>query len=60
MKIKIFSLIAIIAFATVGAIMFINVSNDHKECSTITKKVVDADGNTVTIKEHVCKEKNSI
>lgn len=57
MKIKIFSIIAIIVFATVGAIMFINVSNDHKECSTVTKKVIDANGNTITTQEHVCKEK---
>lgn len=57
MKIKALFLIAIIAFATIGAAMFIKVSNDHKECSTITKQVKDADGNTVTVSEHVCKEK---
>ncbi|MHA3788177.1 hypothetical protein ACX0HA_08210 [Flavobacterium hauense] len=57
MKIKIFSLIAIIVFAAVGAIIFINVSNDHKECTTVTKKIADTDGNTVTVTEHVCNEK---
>lgn len=59
MKIKALSLIAIIAFATIGAAIFIRVSNDHKECSTVTRQVIDAQGNTVTVKEHVCKEKAS-
>ncbi|ALM49655.1 hypothetical protein AMR72_12530 [Flavobacterium psychrophilum] len=57
MKIKIFFLIAIVAFAITGAAIFVNVTNDHKECSDITKQVTDADGNIVTVKEHVCKEK---
>lgn len=60
MKIKIFSFIAIIVFATVGAIMFINVSNDHKECNTVTKQTVDANGNTVTVSNHVCNEKHNL
>jgi len=59
MKIKIFIIIAIIAFAAIGAAMFVNVSNDHKECSDVTKQIRDANGNTVTVKEHICKEKYS-
>ena len=45
--------------ATVGTIMFIRFSNDHKECHTATKQVTDAKGNSITIQEHVCKEKFS-
>lgn len=57
MKIKIFFLIAIVAFAITCAAIFVNVTNDHKECSDITKQVTDADGNIVIVKEHVCEEK---
>ncbi len=60
MKIKIFTLIAIVAFAFIGAAIFVNVSNDHKECSDVTKQTTDANGNTVTVKEHVCKEKYNL
>ena len=39
--------------------MFINLSNDHKECSTLVTKEWDEKGNKITKEEHVCKEKFS-
>lgn len=57
MKLKAIVLVGTLIVATVSIIMFIRISNDHKECHTTTKQVTNAKGNSVTIQEHVCKEK---
>lgn len=49
-------LIFVISFSTT---FFIIRSNDHIECGTIVKKVIDENGNQITKKEHICKEKYS-
>jgi hypothetical protein len=45
-----------IAFSTT---FFIIKSNDHKECGTVIKKVIDKNGQEVATTEHVCQEKYS-
>ncbi|TDE52976.1 hypothetical protein [Flavobacterium sp. GT3P67] len=50
------ALLFVISFSTT---FFIIRSNDHKECDTLVKKELDKNGNKITIKEHVCKEKYS-
>lgn len=59
MKFKAVILLGTLIVAAVSTIMFIRFSNDHKECHTTTKQVTDAKGNSITIQEHVCKEKFS-
>ena len=49
-------LVFIIGFA--GTI-FIMKNNDHIECETVEKKYKNNDGDIVTRREHVCKEKYS-
>lgn len=49
-------LIFVISFST---IFFIIGSNDHIECCAIVKKAIDENGNQITTKEHICKEKYS-
>jgi hypothetical protein len=34
-------------------------NNDHVECETVVKKYKNNDGDIVTLKEHVCKDKYS-
>ena len=51
--------IALIFVISFSATFFIIRSNDHKECGTVIKKELDKNGNKITIKEHVCKEKYS-
>jgi hypothetical protein len=50
-------LIFTIGFATT---IFIIKSNDHIECETVVKKYKNNNGDMVTLKEHVCKEKYSL
>ena len=45
-----------IAFA---GTFFIIKSNNHKECETMIKKVIDKNGHEVATTEHVCLEKYS-
>ncbi len=52
------ALLFVIVFSF-SAAMFINLSNDHKECSTLVTKEWDEKGNKITKEEHVCKEKFS-
>ena len=52
----IFILVFLIGFS--GTI-FIMKNNDHVECETVVKKYKNNDGDIVTLKEHVCKEKYS-
>ena len=49
-------LVFIIGFS--GTI-FIMKNNDHIECETVVRKFKNYDGETVTRKEHVCKEEYS-
>lgn len=53
-KILIFS---VLILGTISSIIFIRDSNDHKECSTSIEHSKDADGNDITTKRHICKEK---
>lgn len=52
----VFILVFIIGFS---GTMFIMKNNDHVECETVVKKYKNNDGDIVTLKEYVCKEKYS-
>ncbi|RWW92332.1 hypothetical protein [Flavobacterium cerinum] len=60
MKFKAVILLGTLIAATVSTIMFMRFSNDHKECHTTIKRVTNVKGKTVTVQEHVCKEKYNI
>jgi short-subunit dehydrogenase len=48
---------SILFISTIGIILFIKLSNDHKECNQKIEKKLDSNGNTVTTKIHICNEK---
>ena len=56
---RILIFIALLFVISFSATFFIIRSNDHKECGTLIKNGIDKDGNKITKKEHVCKEKYS-
>ena len=56
---RILIFIALLFVISFSATFFIIRSNDHKECGTLIKNEIDKDGNQITKKEHVCKEKYS-
>ena len=43
-----------------GGTIFIIKNNDHIECETVVKKHKNNNGDIVTYKEHICKEKYSL
>ncbi|MEY3238465.1 MAG: hypothetical protein RI883_2566 [Bacteroidota bacterium] len=49
-----------ILILTLSVLTFIHFSNDHIECETVVKKYKNNDGDIVTRREHVCKEKYSL
>jgi hypothetical protein len=51
--------IALAFVISFSATFFVIKSNDHKECKIFIKKELDKKGNTITKKEHICKEKYS-
>lgn len=57
MKLKAIVLAGTLIVATVSTIMFIRISNDHKECQTNTTQATNEDGTVVTTEEHICKER---
>lgn len=48
---------SILFISTIGIILFIKLSNDHKECNQKIEKKLDSNSNTVTTKIHICNEK---
>jgi hypothetical protein len=56
---KIILLSSILLISTIGIVRFIQLSNDHVECSQKIENKRDSYGNIVTIKSHVCNEKYS-
>jgi hypothetical protein len=54
---KIILAFSILLISTIGIILFIKLSNDHKECNQKIEKKLDSNGNTVTTKIHICNEK---
>jgi hypothetical protein len=56
---KIILISSIILVSTMGIVRFIQLSNDHLECSQKIESKRDSYGNLVTIKSHVCNEKYS-
>jgi hypothetical protein len=48
---------SVLIVGTIGSIIFIRNSNDHKECSTSVVHSKDADGNDITTENHICNEK---
>ncbi len=48
--------IALFILLTAGIVLFIQKNNDHKECSDVVEQKVDANGDTVISRRHVCKE----
>ena len=53
-----FTLLLLLLF-TVGTLLFIKESNDHKECSDRYESTKDSNGNLVVSKQHICQEKYS-
>ena len=51
---------SVLILGLISSIIFIRNSNDHKECSTSVEYSKDADGNDITTKKHICKEKYNI
>ena len=49
-----------IVIAAIALVYLITISNDHAECGVKTSIVTDAQGNSVTRQEHICKEPFSI
>lgn len=45
---------------TIVALKFIELSNDHTHCETITEEYVDENGVSIKNEKHVCKERFSI
>lgn len=50
------AIVGILIFAVSGVI-FIKVSNDHKECETEVKISLNNNGEKVEVNKHICKEK---
>lgn len=50
MKIRIFFLIAIVAFAVTGAALFVNASHDNRENCELSNEVADATTKTSSVK----------
>lgn len=50
-------ILASIIISTVSILLFIHYSNDHVECETISSTAKNANGETFTIENHICKEK---
>jgi hypothetical protein len=48
--------IVLVAFS---ALIFIHFSNDHIECTTVSKTLKNADDKILKIENHICKEKYS-
>lgn len=53
-------ILSVLVLGTIGTIVFINNSNDHKECSTTVEQTKDVDGNVVMTEKHICKEKYNL
>ena len=49
--------ISVLVLVTIGSLLFIQQSNDHKECTTVTVNATAADGNIVETQKHNCNEK---
>lgn len=48
--------IALLLVVTLGTVLFIHYSNDHKECEETIVHTTDTNGNDVVVTEHHCKE----
>jgi uncharacterized membrane protein YgaE (UPF0421/DUF939 family) len=56
-KQKLITFILGIGVTTAVALYFINVSNDHIECQYSVENSIGENGEKVTTKRHVCKER---
>lgn len=60
MKKRRFGIFMVVLIAiSVSSVIFIRLSNDHKECSTVTIHTIDKENNDLVVQKHVCKEKYS-
>jgi len=59
MKSKLIIGVLLVALVTCSTIFFINVSNDHKECSNTKTISIDNNGNQIVSSTHICNEKYS-
>ncbi len=57
MKYSKISIITIFVLGMNTGTVFIINNNDHKECDTQVKNIVDDNGNAVVVEEHICNEK---
>ena len=57
MKYSKISIITIFVLGMITGTVFIINNNDHKECDTQVKNMVDDHGNAVVVEEHICNEK---
>lgn len=48
---------SVLVLITIGSLLFIKSSNDHKECSTEIEHSKDSNGNNISTEKHICKEK---
>ena len=57
MKRKFAVILILTILFSIGVIQFIRLNNDHVECEQTVERMKNENGEMVTVKNHVCKER---